>query len=215
MPRITELKALRRGGPLRLYLDGTFAFTIDENLARQHGLRVGLNVDIARVEGIRRAALRAEVAEAGWRLLAIRPRAREELRRRLLRKGLPEREIEEQLDHLQELGYLDDAEFARAWVDMRRSGGTPRGATALRAELRQKGVDAKLAREVTESGDEGAAALAAAQTRAAALRALPFPEFRRRLYGYLQRRGFDYETARTAVRAVWEAREGGEEVDGA
>jgi regulatory protein len=203
MPRITRLEADRRDGPLRLYLDGVFAFPIDPILARQHHLAPGAELTTAQAEAIRHDAEHSRVAEASWRLLAIRPRSRAELRARLLRRGLPESAVDAQLDHLQELGYLDDAQFARFWVNARQSVGAPRGAALLRAELRKKGVDAELAREASDAGDEAAAALAAARTRASRLRSLPYPEFRQRLYGYLLRRGFDYEAARAAVRATW------------
>ena len=43
---------------------------------------------------------------------------------------------------------------------------------------------------------------AASRTRA---RALPWPEFRAKLLGYLLRRGFSYETASRTVRDLWEA----------
>src|SRR5579875_1566038 len=180
MPHITQLSLAGRGGLLRLYLDGVFAFSIDADLARQENLKPGVELEADRVEALRRAAARSQVSEASWRLLAVRPRARAELRRRLLSKGLPEDIVDGQLDHLQERGYLDDAEFARAWVAMRQSGGAPRGAAALRAELRSKGVHADLAREAAEAGDEASAALRTAQKRAPALAALPEAEFRRR-----------------------------------
>src|SRR5579884_3240551 len=126
MPHITQLSTAGKSGLLRLYLDGVFAFAIDAALAEQERLRPGVELDTARAEALRRAAARAQVSEASWRLLSVRPRARAELRRRLLGKGLPEEIVEGQLDHLEERGYLDDAEFARAWVAMRQGSGAPR-----------------------------------------------------------------------------------------
>src|SRR5947207_1237759 len=92
----------------------------------------------------RRAGRDAEVvpkisiSEAAWRLLSIRGRSREELRRRLLRKGLTESDVDAELDRLQERGYLDDEAFARSWVAARQSASAPRSSALLRAELRSK-----------------------------------------------------------------------------
>ncbi|MBI3181548.1 MAG: regulatory protein RecX [Myxococcales bacterium] len=55
----------------------------------------------------------AGALEAGLRLLSHRSRSRHELSGLLSRKGFPEREVAAALDRLSELGYLDDARFAR------------------------------------------------------------------------------------------------------
>jgi regulatory protein len=148
-------------------------------------------------------APKASVSEAAWRLLSIRVRSRDELRQRLLRKGLAESDVDAELDRLQERGYLDDEAFARSWVATRQSGSAPRGSAMLHAELRSKGIDVGIAREAVAAGDDVAAAAVAARKRAGALTALPRAEFRRRLFRYLQRRGFGYDAARAAVYAAW------------
>jgi regulatory protein len=145
------------------------------------------------------------LSAAIWRLLAVRARSRTELRTRLLRRGFNSAAIDQELDRLERLGFIDDQAFARSWVASRGSNAAPRGPALLRAELRQKGIDAELARAaVDEAGDTGAAAVAA-RRRGAALSALPYREFRRRLLTYLLRRGFDYETGRSAVEEVWKS----------
>lgn len=93
--------------------------------------------------------------EAAAMFLAVRSRSVAETRRRLLHLGYAEAVAEAALARLGGLGYLDDSAFARAWVES-RDRSRPRGETALRQELRRKGIDEALVREVLD--ERGAAA---------------------------------------------------------
>ena len=103
---------------------------------------------------------------------------------------------------LRELGLVDDAAFARAWVEG-RSRLSPRSRRLLRRELQAKGIEGEAAREALVSQDDEDAALRAAGRRAAAMRGLPYPEFRRRLGEFLRRRGFDSATVRHTADRLW------------
>ncbi len=83
----------------------------------------------------------AEVLEAAAHLLENRSRTTADVRRRLTDQGYQAALVERAVQRLVELGYLDDAAFARAWVES-RDRARPRGARALRDELRRKGVTA-------------------------------------------------------------------------
>jgi len=69
-----------------------------------------------------------------------------EVRRRLLFAGYQAALVEAAVERLTEQGYLDDEQFARAWVES-RDRARPRGERALRLELTQKGV----AREIVDA----------------------------------------------------------------
>lgn len=136
------------------------------------------------------------------------------MRRRLVGTGYRPELVEGAIERLIALGYLDDAEFARAWVES-RDRAHPRGASALRRELRQKGVAEDLIAEVLTdraaparpdatgvSVDAAAAARLLDRRRAALLRE-PDPRRRRqRAYGLLARSGFDPGTC-AAVSLAW------------
>jgi regulatory protein len=133
----------------------------------------------------------------------LRSRSRSELRSSLLRKGFDGADVDNEIDRLQQLGYIDDASFARLWVASRGGGSAPKGPGLLRAELRRKGIDADTVRAAVEESDEKTAVMAAARRRGTVLRMLPYREFRQRLLTYLLRRGFDYEAAGPAVQDAW------------
>lgn len=79
------------------------------------------------------------VMEAAAAFLSVRPRSIEETRRRLRHLGYPHGLVDEVVERLAELRYLDDEAFARWWVES-RDRARPRGTVALRRELALKGV---------------------------------------------------------------------------
>jgi regulatory protein len=121
--------------------------------------------------------------------LSYRPRSEAELRDYLLEKEFPESVVEEVLARLNRVGLVDDAEFARYWID-NRARFRPRGGRMLRYELQQKGVASETIEEALDDYDELAAVRKVAQEQARRLRHLPPDKFRRRLYARLARRGF-------------------------
>jgi regulatory protein len=146
----------------------------------------------------------SEIArEICLRQLAVRPRTRAELAKALARREISDEVIAEVLDRYDEVGIIDDAAFARAWVSSRHHG---RGLAkrALANELRQRGVDAETAGEALESLDEDAEAVAARALVDRKLRtATGTPEqVFRRLVGMLARKGYP---AGIAIRAVKDA----------
>ncbi|SDT77933.1 regulatory protein [Actinoplanes derwentensis] len=146
----------------------------------------------------------SEVArEICLRQLAVRPRTRAELAKVLIRKEISEEVIAEVLDRYDEVGIIDDAAFARAWVSSRHHG---RGLArrALANELRQRGVDAEVADEALEVVDEEAeadAARALVDRKLRTARGAPDAVFRR-LVAMLARKGYP---AGIAIRAVKDA----------
>ncbi|MGH2366133.1 MAG: regulatory protein RecX [Chloroflexota bacterium] len=145
-------------------------------------------------------------AAAAWRdaanLLGYRGRSEAEVRERLQRRGYVDEVIETTLERLRAAGLVDDAAFAQQWVES-RARQSPRGRRLLASELRGKGLPVE-ATEVALSTatTDGELALAAAERKARALRALPLDVARRRLWSHLARRGFDATTISSVVRAT-------------
>ncbi len=120
-------------------------------------------------------------------LLARRSRTESELRAALSSRH-ESVAVDAAITRLNMLGYLDDASWARHYVDGRRARG--RGAILLRRELARHGVSAELSELVLSGRDERDLALTVAQTRLRALVGLDREQRYRRLAGFLSRRGF-------------------------
>ena len=141
------------------------------------------------------------------RALTGAPRTRQQLAQMLARKGVPEHAAEAVLDRFVEVGLIDDAAFARAWVDSRQAG---RGLArrALQAELKAKGVDAEVAAQAVETvdaDDERAAARGLVERRARSMQRLDRVTATRRLVGMLARKGYSSGLAAAVVREVLDA----------
>jgi regulatory protein len=146
--------------------------------------------------------------------LSAAPRTRAQLEAAMAGKGLPDDVRQRVLDRFTDVGLIDDAAFANAWVESRHAG---RGLAkrALSHELRQRGVAAVVA-------DEAVSALGAEQeeqtARALVARRLPStarlePAARvRRLAGMLARKGYSAELSFRVVREALAA-EGVDEGD--
>lgn len=93
----------------------------------------------------------AAVRLAAGRLMARKAWTRRELEVRLLRKGAPPEIAAAVVADLTARGYLDDAQFARHWVETRASARLI-GAVRLREELRARGVDPDVAEAALRDG---------------------------------------------------------------
>ena len=126
------------------------------------------------------------------RKLSAQARTRAELSKALASKQVPAAAAEAVLDRMEEVGLVDDAEFAREWVQSRQQR-RHLSKTALRRELSGKGVDRDqidLALDQVDAGDELRAARSLAAKKERSTAGLD-PQVRcRRLAGMLGRRGF-------------------------
>ncbi len=139
------------------------------------------------------------------RFLTARSRSEAEVRRRLASRGVDAADIEQVLERLRLLGYVNDAEFAQAVVRARTER-RARGRRLVADELQAKGVSAELAERVLDSyyGDELEVARPVAERQARRLQGRGFREFRQRLGAFLVRRGFEHATAESLVTELWE-----------
>src|SRR5918997_5227538 len=169
-PRAGQITALRptKRDPDRIAvdLDGSFAFALPATLVADQGLEVGDALDGERVSALLAADQASRATEAALVFLGYRPRSEKEVRDRLRRGGYEQEAIEHAIARLHEWRYLDDADFARRWVENRTTH-RPRGRRLLQQELRHKGIDGEIARDVIDEADldETGAAEALARRR--------------------------------------------------
>jgi regulatory protein len=138
------------------------------------------------------------------RALTGAAKTRQQLADLLERRGVPEEAAEAVLDRFGEVGLIDDAAFARAWVSSRQAG---RGLArrALKAELRVRGVDgedAEQALALVDDEDERVSARRLVERRLPSLRRVDRVTATRRLVGMLARKGYGGGLAGAVVREV-------------
>lgn len=192
---VTALKGqVRDPERVSVFIDEHFAFGIAAATAVAEGLRIGDTLNEARVAALVALDEAGRATGAAMNLLARRPRSTREIRDRLNQKGFAPPAVDAAITKLEGWNYLDDAEFARYWVENRESN-RPRGRRLLEQELRHKGVDRDLARDAVDAAapDEQSAALALARTKVRSYAALDPAVARRRLAGFLGRRGYGFD----------------------
>ncbi len=191
----------RRNDIYSVYIDGEHAFDVDAELLLRLGFREGDLIDDETEAKARREAELVAAKKRAWRLLAVRPRTRWELERRLQEAGYQKSVVAQVCQRLEELGYLDDEAFAKSWVDAKIHL-KPMGARRLALELRQKGVSQETAQRAIEKitpVQEREWAYDLASQRLGRLKHLPKEVAQRRLAGYLQRRGFRHDVIRWVI----------------
>lgn len=199
---ITALVAQKRNKErVNVYLDGEFAFglALIEALKLHKGQQLS-DDDIARLKALDEI----EVArDRALNFLSYRPRSSEEVRRNLRKKEFAEQTIETVIERLTGAGLLDDAAFARYWVDNRERF-EPRSRRALRYELSRKGVPDAAIQAALDDLDEGDAAYRAASARLRRYARADEETFRKRLGDFLARRGFGYGIVRDVLDRLWQ-----------
>ncbi len=201
MPQVTAIKAQqRRRDRANVYLDGEYAFSLQKVLAAQ--LALGQTLTPQEIATLQAQDVAERAYERTLRYLAYRPRSVQEVQRYLERKEVEPDVIAQVIRRLQRVRLLDDAAFAEFWVENRETF-RPRGAWALRGELRQKGVSSEVIDAAISDLDEEESAMRAGEQAARRYARLDRETYFRRMMGFLQRRGFGYGVSRQVVEHYW------------
>lgn len=190
---------------VNVYLNGQYAFSLDAIMAAR--LRPGQHLMADDVSQLQADDAISKAFDRAVRYLGSRPRSIQEVRRKLQDNDVAPTVIEIVIHRLQDMGYVDDAAFARFWLQ-NRDAHSPRGLTALRYELRQKGIEDAIIQTVLDDFDTSDAALRAARQKVRSYQHIDDERtFRQKLSGYLLRRGFNYDVVQPVVNLLVQERD--------
>ena len=152
--------------------------------------------------------------DAAYHYLSFRARSEKEMRDKLEEKDYTKEIVEQVVTDLERQRLLDDREFARCFVEARL--GRVNGSRKLAHDLHQKGIKVEIIDEVLEQFagdlDSNERAVEMLGKQAWRYRGLERDKAKRRMLGFLARRGYDADMARKAVDQVWQ--ELADEVEG-
>ena len=212
MALITAIQKQPRRQRADVFLDGEPALSLRLDVIAIARLEVGLDLQPERRIDLEAEDQRLGAVEAALKLVAMGPRSEHDLRDRLRnRRRFAPDAVEHAVQRMRELGYLNDAAFARYYVEARQA--SPRSRRALTFELQRKGVDKRHVETALEEHSDADAAYDAAQRRLRALRDADRQTFERRLGSFLAGRGFGYGIARTTIARCWRELHEGETGD--
>ena len=147
--RIEEVKKSQRkkGRFLVRLADGDILRVTEEELLR-FGLKAGMELDEAALEAVK-ASMRASSARVtAANMIGSRALSKKELTRRLVKKGSDETDAQAAADWLEDIGAVNDREYAALLV--RHYAGKGYGRARIREEMRRRGVDRELWDEALE-----------------------------------------------------------------
>lgn len=202
--RITGIRRSGRGQFVLLTLEAGKEVRLLAATVEARGLREGCRLGAGDWQEILDEDEGLRCREAAWRLLAIRGRSREEMRRELRKRRFRDSFVDRLIADLENRGYLDDRQVAQDLV----SNLTERlfGPRRIRSEMARRGLDPEVASQAVE---EAAAARDPLADACVLLekwnrRSMPRDPLARRraAFGFLARRGHDPDIAAEAVRQV-------------
>ncbi|MFO7840092.1 MAG: RecX family transcriptional regulator [Desulfosalsimonadaceae bacterium] len=183
----------KRKERVNVFIDEQYSFSLPAEKAP--GLAPGRQLSPEQIRSYKELDQKQKALERALSYLAVRPRSCREIRQHLDAKGFYEPAIESAIHRLTELGYIDDAAFARMWIES-RSRSRPRGIIGLRRELQQKGVSETMISDALQDFDEFSAALTAISGKLEKWQGLEPMQRRKKIYEFLYRRGFSGTSCR-------------------
>ena len=187
-----------------LFLDGVYFDSVDAGCIPKLGLRIGLEIEEKVLQKLIEADEGIRAKNYALELLSNQSYSKGQMVHQLGRKGFATEAIDTTLEDLEQLGHIKDENFARKWV-ARRQRSKPKGKKMLEHELANQNIDRATVNRVIAGIDDEAEsniALQLAQKQAKRYQSLPPEVAKRRLHGFLLRRGFAYETIQTAIERV-------------
>ncbi len=199
MDVITAIKKER--GKYRVTVNDAEDVLVPVSLMRERPLSEGQPIDLEDYDNWLMLRQYRFALDRAVGYLAARACSTREIEQKLLRAGYRPSTVEMVIYKLQRENLLDDADFARQWVESRQH--HKLGRSRIAQELRRKGIsqeEAEDALSVIDDEDQLSGAVALAEKAAA--RVKPGEDMRKaasRIAGMLARRGYSWDIAKQAI----------------
>ena len=187
-----------------LYLDGVYFDSVDAGCIPKLGLRVGLEIEVGVLQKLIQADEGMRAKNCALELLSSQSYSKSQMIYQLRQKGFGPQAIDITLEDLEQLGHIKDENYAKKWVE-RRQRSKPKGKKMLEHELANQSIDKTTVDRVLagiHDTEETNIALQLAQKQIKRYQSLAPQVAKRRLHGFLLRRGFDYETIQRVIERV-------------
>ncbi|MGH7157975.1 MAG: RecX family transcriptional regulator [Candidatus Saccharimonadales bacterium] len=193
--KVTAIKQqVKRADRYSIFVDGKYAFSLSESGLIKSRLASGQELSLAELAELKKAAGLDKAYGLALRYVAIRPRSEGELQDYFRRKQVDKVAGEQIVQRLRDLGLVDDAAFARAWVANRRLLKSV-SKRRLQMELKQKRVPPEIIDQILqddETDDRQALRDLIEKKRSR------YPD-QQKLMQYLARQGFSYDDIKFAL----------------
>jgi regulatory protein len=187
----------------RVVIEGEDYLDIHEDVLISFRLAKGSYIHRDKIEQIMLEEEKKRVERDGLRYLSYRPRAISEMKAYLMKKNYSIELIDELLAEWQKKRYLDDAAFARQWIEERMRL-QKKGRYVLKAELMAKDISTDIIEHVLEALDsrsEYDACLSLATKKIKSIKSADTFNTKVKVYTFLQRKGYEI----SLIHEVWKS----------
>lgn len=195
--KITDIKQqVKRQDRYSIFVDDKYAFSLSENELMKSGIRIGREYSQVALDELVQTAVLDKAYMRALDLLSRRARSEWELREYLHRKDYDQEITDATMERLTKAGYVDDAAFARAWIENRRLLKSI-SRRKLWQELKQKRIadDVITAALADDETDERVVLRQLIERKRQQSRY----QDSEKLLAYLMRQGYQYDDVKTAM----------------
>ena len=200
MCTITELKSIKSGKALQVWIDGEEFAEISKDCAFYNNLYVGAEIDLSEAREIfKKDRLDSAVKEA-LNYISRAMHSKAQVREALLKKGCSEDETAHAVAELLRYGYINDAEYGHLIIESCLN--EKKGYYSIKQRLKAKGLESELIEELLNGlSDEQQqeAAYAIAQVRFKALQEKDKRTAAAKTSQYLSRNGYTWDVINTVI----------------
>lgn len=200
MATITKIEEQKNKKRVNIFVDGAFFCGLNFETAVVCGLKKGKEVNTEELnEAIRKSEIKSAFEQAS-KYIGSRMHTKKELFDKLKQKGYEKAIILEAISKLEEYHYVDDALFAKSFVEQN----SKYSKTILEGKLRQKGVDLEIIKNVLEgvSDDNEYLLCLEHMTKYIKTKDMSKEGAREKLFASLARKGFNFDFIKRAYSEI-------------
>jgi len=186
-----------------IFINEQYLFSLNRALAE--ALKPGDQLTKNRIKDLKQTDEQDTAYSRALFYLKFRSRSRMEIKGYLKGKKFSPEAVTRALSRLENNGYVNDSDFARLWIE-NRCRFKPKGSYVLIGELKEKGIDEQIIKETLKDFDELESAWTAVFPRLNRLKKLEKNEFNKKIYSFLNYRGFGYSICKQICDQAWENR---------
>jgi regulatory protein len=195
--KITAIKQqVKRSDRYSIYGDGKYLFSFSESELLSSGIKIGQELDESALTELKDKAVIDKAYDRAINLVSRRPRSEWELRDYLKRKEYEPVVQDEVISRLREHGYVNDADFAKRWVESRRLLKST-SKRRLAQELRQKRIADDIIKETLDADETDELEVLKDLIERKRKQTKYHDDLK--LMQYLARQGFSYDLIKTAL----------------
>ena len=204
--QITDIQVQKKHPSRRsIFLDGEFFCGVSNEVVVKFHLKRDMEIDEEKLKELLHEKELSKAKSYVYGILARRMYTTKEIRDKLADRGYVDEIIQDVIAVLERYGYLNDRTFAEEWIRSRMQG-KPKGKFALRYELLRKGIEKSIIEDaLNQAFDESKEvdiALELARRKIRSYRGDDPTVARRKLQGFLLRRGFNFETVNDVIQQI-------------